>query len=132
MSTRSLIWLRQHTNVEDLLDDGIANNSDLSSFARSEQLPDDSPAVASIKSQTQSPRIEAPEQPQEQRDFQVAAIGLFVSGCGLGLMFHPVDMIVYHLKAIEHVTNARSELYGAVLVLFGAALLIYGLKKRRI
>ena len=132
MSKRTLTWLRRHTNVEDLLDDGIVNNSDLSSFARSEQRPGDSPVVASTENPTQSSQIEAHEQQPEGRDFYVAAIGLFISGCGLDLMLHPVDMLVYHLKAIEHVTGARSEFYGAILTLFGAALLIYGLKKRRI
>lgn len=132
MSKRSLTWLRQHTNVEDLLDDGIANNSDLSSFAKPEQPPDDSPVVASTENPAQPSHAEAPEQQPEERDFHVAALGLFISGCGLDLMLHPVDMLVHHLKAIEHVTGARSEFYGAILILFGVALMIYGLKKRRI
>ncbi|HET7126387.1 MAG TPA: hypothetical protein VFI26_04745 [Lysobacter sp.] len=132
MGKRNLTWLRQHTNVEDLLDDGIANNSDLSSFAGSEQPPVDSPVVASNEIPTQSAQVELSEPHSEARDFNVAAIGLFVSACGLDLMLHPVDMIVHHLKAIEHVTHSRSEFYGAILILFGIALLIYGLKKRRI
>jgi hypothetical protein len=41
-------------------------------------------------------------------------------------------MLVHHLKAIEHVTGARSEFYGAILILFGLVLVIYGLKKRRV
>jgi hypothetical protein len=131
MGKRNLTWLRQHTNVEDLLDDGVANNSDLSSFAESEQPLGDTPVVASTETSTQSSHLEAPEQ-TEERDFQVAAIGVFIGGCGLDLVLHPVDMIVYHLKAIEHVTGARSEFYGAILILFGIALVIYGLKKRRI
>lgn len=132
MSKRSVTWLRRHTNIEDLIDDGVANNSDLSSFAKSEQSAEDSPVFASTEISTPSSQVEASGPAPEVRDFYVAAIGLLIGGCGLNLMLDPVDMVVYHLNAIEHVTHARSEFYGAILAVFGAALLIYGIKKRRI
>ncbi len=130
---RSLSWLRQHTNVEDLLDDGIANNSDLSSFATSDQsrgeLPMASPDDLPPQSSHIEPKKSEPE--PEGRDFYVAAIGALIIGVGLDLIFHPVDMIVYHLRATEHVTPGRSEFYGVVLILFGLVLLVYGLRKPR-
>jgi len=131
MSKRSVTWLRQHTNVEDLLDDGIENNSDLKSFALAEQPSDEPPISGPVEVPLQASHIEAPKTEPAERDFFVAAIGVLIMGCGLGLVLYPVDTIVYHYRAIEHVTSARSEGYGGVGILLGAALLIYALKKSR-
>jgi hypothetical protein len=131
MSKRSLTWLRQHTNVEDLLDDGIENNSDLKSFALAEQPSDDPPISEAVEIPRQKLPIEAPTPEPMERDFFVAAIGVLILGCGLNLVLYPVDLIVYHLRAIEHVTPARSEFYGWVGILLGAVLLIYALKNPR-
>ena len=138
MSKRSLTWLRQHTNVEDLLDDGIENNSDLKSFATHEQFPDESPVAAPSKISPQPSRVEAPTPEPADRDFFLAAIGVLILGCGLQLVLYPVDLFVYHVRGkypyrdfLEHVTSGRSEVYGSFGILLGAALLIYALYSPR-
>jgi hypothetical protein len=131
MSKRGLTWLRQHTNVEDLLDDGIDNNSDLKSFALAEQPSDEPPISEAVEVPLQKSHIESSSPEPMKQDFFVAAIGVLIMGCGLSLVLHPVDLIVHHLRAIEHVTSVRSEVYGWVGILFGAALLVYAFKKPR-
>ena len=136
MSKRSLTWLRQHTNVEDLLDDGIENNSDLKSFAT--QPSDELPVAERAEVPLQASHIETPRPDPPQRDFTLAGIGLLIMGCGFGLVLYPVDLVVYHQGAkyayrglLEHVTTGRSQIYGSVGIVLGAALLIYALKKPR-
>jgi hypothetical protein len=135
MSKRSLAWLRQHTNVEDLLDDGIEHNSDSRSFATRDQ-PAEEPAVAA-RIPSQPSHNQARSEPA-QRDFFVAAIGVVIMGCGLGLVLYPMDFIVFHDAAryvsrdvLEHVTAARSRIYGSVGILLGAVALVYALRKPR-
>ena len=138
MSKRSLTWLRQHTNVEDLLDDGIENNSDLKSFASHGQPSDELPVAERAEVPLQASHIETPRPAPPERDFTLAGIGLLIMGCGLGLVLYPLDLVVYHQGAkyayrglLEHVTTGRSQIYGSVGIVLGAALLIYALKKPR-
>jgi hypothetical protein len=138
MSKRSLTWLRQHTNVEDLLDDGIENNSDLKSFASPEQPSGESPVAADAEIPPKPSPVEAPRPEPAERDFFVAAIGVLIMGCGLQLVLYPADLIVHHDRGkypyrdfLEHVTSGRSEVYGSVGILLGAALLIYAFYRPR-
>jgi hypothetical protein len=138
MSKRSLTWLRQYTNVEDLLDDGIENNSDLKSFATHGQPSDELPVAERAQVPLQASHIDTPRSAPPERDFTLAGIGLLIMGCGLGLVLYPVDLVVYHQGAkyayrglLEHVTTGRSQIYGSVGIVLGAALLIYALKKAR-
>jgi hypothetical protein len=138
MSKRSLTWLRQHTNVEDLLDDGIENNSDLKSFEIRGQPSDELPVAERPELPLQASHIETQRPDAPERDFALAGIGLLIMGCGLGLVLYPVDLVVYHQAAkyayrgvLEHVTTGRSQIYGSVGIVLGAALLIYALQKAR-
>jgi hypothetical protein len=140
MSKPTLAWLRQHTNVEDLLDDGVENNSDLKSFADHEQpseRPCDRPPVA-VKTPSQTHPIEISVDEPDRPYFFGAAVGLLIIGLGLGLIFHPIDAFVFHggskyayRNFLEHVTHARSEFYGSAGVLLGVALLAFSLYKPR-
>jgi hypothetical protein len=119
MSKRSLTWLRQRTNVEDLLDDGIENNSDLESFAATAQPNDDSRAGLT-EAPLQAPHVESPKPEPEpepaEADFFGAAIGVLIIGCGISLVVHP---------------TGGSDLFGSIGILFGVALLIYSFYKPR-
>jgi hypothetical protein len=137
MSKRSLAWLRQHTNVEDLLDDGIENNSDSRSLATRDHPAEEPAVVGPARIPSQPSHTQARSEPA-QRDFFVAAIGVVIMGCGLGLVLYPMDFIVFHDAAryvsrdvLEHVTAARSRIYGSVGILLGAAALVYALTKPR-
>jgi hypothetical protein len=136
MSKRSLTWLRQHTNVEDLLDDGIENNSDLKSFATHCQPSDALPVADPAEIPLQASHIETARPPPPERDFTLAGIGLLIMGCGLALVLYPVDLVVFHQGAkyayrgvLEHVTTGRSQIYGSVGIVLGAILSVYALKK---
>jgi len=120
MSKRGLAWLRQHTNVEDLLDDGIENNSDVSSFAPSGEDPDDPIAAKPAGTPLPAAQIVNARTAIAEPDFFVAAIAVLVIGCGAALIIHPVDEIVYHANSIEHVANGRSVLYGVVGILLAS------------
>ena len=138
MTKRNLTWLRQHTNVEDLLDDRIENNSDLKSFCPPAEPCDEPPVTELPEVQLEQVQAKPPMPERAQPDFFVAAIGTLMVGCGLSLVLHPVDLVVYHDRAkyfrrdfLEHVGHGRSEIYGAAGVLLGIALLIYSFYRPR-
>ena len=119
MSKRSLTWLRQHTNVEDLLDDGVENNSDLQSFATGEEAGEELSHEPTNSHALVTPsRIPAAE--PTRPDYFVAAIGVFFIGCGLKLFFYP-----------ELVSYFGSEIFGCVGVVFGAIVLFFSIFKWR-
>jgi hypothetical protein len=140
MSKRSLSWLRRNTNVEDLLDDGIENNSDLQSFTASDSHCDEN--RADVSTQTLPPPDPNDWKGVDSRSKLPASyfglvLGAAITLFGLLLLFFPVDMVVYHLRAralqplLEHVTIARSQFYGAAGVLFGLTLLAFSIYKPR-
>jgi hypothetical protein len=140
MSKRSLTWLRQHTNVEDLLDDGIENNSDLKSFAESNESTDpvSTGALASDASDQHQPSVIRPD---PLASTPVSYIGVLLGSAlivgGALLFLFPVDMFVYHHRVMylpsvmEHVTRGRSEFYGAAGFLLGFVVLAYAAYKPR-
>ena len=149
MSKRNLTWLRQNTNVEDLLDDGIENNSDLKSFSRAADLNSDMavPAEgtagksADPSSEGTSSTNPAPEDPleasQSRFSFFGVEIGVLIAAGGAFLVLFPVDMFVFHDRTKyyrpfwEHVTHGRSEFYGVVGLLLGIAVIGFAVYKPR-
>ena len=136
MTKRSLTWIRQHTNVEDLLDDGIDNNSDLKSFAIDGNALEEAPVSPTIRKEAQ--RSEAPIAKPAPISFLGIIIGSLMIAFGTKLFLSPVDMFVYrdrgkyfNLDFIEHVTHGRSEIYGAAGFFLGIAVLIYSVYKAR-
>jgi hypothetical protein len=141
MSIRDLNWIRRQTTVEDLLDDGIENASDLAKVPLDAPLPSD-PAALRKRSETLA-RVKA-EQAAElsttrRKSFSVfgALLGLLIAAAGCSLVVFPADMRVEHSRirylptVWEHVTPGRSRLYGSVGLAFGLVLVVYSLYRPR-
>jgi hypothetical protein len=134
MSKRGLSWLRQHTNVEDLLDDGIENNSDVGSFARSDDELDrrvDGVTEANgIGSTPPLPAHPVPDEHPRKPSYFGMFLGVLTIAAGSLLCFHPVNALVYHQRSRsyfsswEFVSPERSEFYGVSGILIGLAILL--------
>jgi hypothetical protein len=141
MSIRDLNWIRRRTTVEDLLDDGIENASDLGKAPVDAPLPPD-PAVLRKRSETLA-RVKAEHAAQlsatRRKSFSVFGVllGLLIAAGGCALVIFPTDMQVEHSRirylptVREHVTPARARLYGSVGLAFGLVLVVYSLYRPR-
>lgn len=129
---------RRFTNVDDLLDDGIENNSDLSS--RTEEASADLSETDSRALQIQANTIAKVQKEQEQdrmaqrrKDYNLFGIvlGAILAISGLGLAMHPIAMRVEHARmkylptVVEQVTPNRGRLYGFSLFAFGLVLIYF-------
>jgi hypothetical protein len=142
MPIRDQNWLRRNTTVQDLLDDGVENFSDLDQLPSQEPQAMVEPAVLQIRSDTIA-RVKAEEYAQERsarrRNFSLfgACLGMLIALSGGLLIAFPADMRVEHSRikylpsVTEDVTPARSRLYGAAALAFGTALLAYSLYRPR-
>ena len=141
MSIRDLNWIRRRTTAEDLLDDGIENASDLGKLPSDATLPPD-PAALRKRSETLA-RVKAEHAAEfsaaRRKSFSVFGVllGLLIAAGGGALVVFPTDMRVEHSRikylptVWEHVTPARSRLYGSVGLAFGLALVVYSLYRPR-
>lgn len=140
MTKRNLRWIRQHTNVEDLLDDGIENNSDLRSFASDDDTSEEQPLPTSNDSSPTAQDSGAPAIVADRNP--ISAFGVMLGGSmmwfGVKLFLYPVDTFVYHARAkslhrgvLEHVTQAGSHFYGIVGFLTGLAILLCSVYRPR-
>jgi len=141
MSTR-LSWIRCQTTIEDLLDDGVENFSDLKG-SDAESAPEDEPDAAVLAAKQQSRDIMRREAAAENARHTSAlswtgtTLGLLIAASGTMLVVFPVEMRVEHPRTKylptvrEHVTPARSRLYGAALVVAGMAVTAYSLYRPR-
>jgi hypothetical protein len=134
---------RYTTNIEDLLDDGIENNSDLIGRASNidPELPID-PNTIRIGEETiaMSHAKQATEKELAQgRSYSLFGVllGIGLSISGLALAVHPIDMNVEHSRmkylpsSVEHVTTLSSRLYGMAVFGFGLAVLGFSLIRPR-
>ena len=138
MTKRSLTWIRQHTNVEDLLDDGIENNSDLTSFADVDGASEEVPVPASHEGSAEPQNSDTP---MIANQTPVSTFGAVVGGSmmwfGVKLFLFPTDAMVYHARkglhrgVLEHVTQAGSHVYGVAGFLIGLAVLIVSIYRPR-
>jgi hypothetical protein len=143
MSKRGLDWIRRHTTTEDLLDDGVENFSDLKTLeSRSSEEPEPSPESLAVRRQTLERRRKEQQQfASEAYRLAFSRFGLFLGVLlvlsGAALLVFPVDMLVHHARirylppVVEHVTQARSQLYGAALLIAGIALAGFSLYRPR-
>jgi len=138
--TRDSHWLRRNTTVDDLLDDGAENGSDTKVFSEDTPTP---PGPAADLIQRQRTAYASKQSAQavsvayrsmrRSRSFWGAGTGIACIVAGTLLILHPVAMWVSHPSmkgawpVMEWVSERGSMLYGAVLVLFGAALLGFSL-----
>ena len=136
--TNRISWIRRHTTVEDLLDDGVENFSDLKASETAAPEPEPDPALIAANQQFRDQaRLEQEQAMREAYRSAFSDLGIFlgllmtVSGSTLALF--PVDTLVYHARVrylrsvVEHVTPARSVLYGASLAISGIGLIGYAL-----
>ena len=137
---------RRFTTVDDLLDDGVENNSDLAArIARcdddrdAQPTPDD-PEVLRIREETIA-RVDREhakaEDAAQQQSYSIigVVIGLSLVIPGLAVLFHPVDMLVEHRRirylasVFEHITVGRSIFYCSFVVFFGLAIIYFSTRR---
>lgn len=142
MPKPSLSWVRRRTNVEDLLDDGVENGSDLSRYHGQAEKPPGPAEEAALVRREEMLAVVRSEQAGVSAQFRRKAIspfgavlGVVIALAGVMLIVHPVDMHVEHRRTRylptiwEHVTPLRSRLYGAAGAVFGAILVGYCLRR---
>jgi hypothetical protein len=141
MTIRDLNWIRRRTTVEDLLDDGTENASDVGKSSSDATIPPD-PAALRKRSETLA-RLRADHAAElrsaRRKSFSAFGVllGLLIAAGGSALVAFPTDMRVEHSRirylptVWEHVTPARSRLYGSVGLAFGLALIVYSLYRPR-
>jgi hypothetical protein len=141
MSIRDLNWIRRRTTVEDLLDDGIENASDLGKLSSDTTLPPASEAIHKRSETLARVKAERAAELGAARRTSFSAfgvlLGLLIAIGGCLLVMFPPDMRVEHSRirylstVWEHVTPARSRLYGSVATAFGLVLVVYSLYRPR-
>jgi ferric-dicitrate binding protein FerR (iron transport regulator) len=148
MSKRDEVKIRQRTNLYDLLDDGIENNSDLEALRKAREdaaaepespvdragLDDASPFTAS-PSTTANVRKSAST--AGRRHWAGAVTGALSCAGGLWLLVAPATGLVFHDRIryarpfVEQVSPLMSQVYGGVLLVAGIALLYFSLRQTR-
>jgi len=143
MNKHDLSWIRRRTNVEDLLDDGIENNSVAIPLAVSEEdVPVHDPRALAIQEATlRRVRAEQAQAARKRRKPGPSIFGVFLGVLlvlpATALLLFPVDMRVYHQRIrgrpdfIEHVTPPRSRLYAGAALLLGMGVLAWALARPR-
>jgi hypothetical protein len=136
MTGRDLRWLRRRTTVDDLLDDGIENSSDL----KNARLRDDSDQAVATPASHRG-RVARADFPAPSRRAPVSMFGLLLGAvfiaAGAILIVTPIDMLVKHVRirylptTIEHVTPATSRMYGVALSAAGIAIFGFALYRGR-
>ena len=135
-------WIRRRTNVEDLLDDGVENGSDIRAGLPEADAPpthDEALAIGKRDRTLAAVRAEQAEIASKARRRALSpygvALGLVIAAGGAWLIASPVDMRVVHARArrlptfTEHVTPPRSRLYGAAGLISGLAVIVYSLRR---
>jgi len=138
-----LSWIRRYTTVEDLLDDGVENFSDVKrAVGQAESDHEDAPVDPNTAAANQQNRERLRNDTKARpRRSTYSGIGLLlaiamIAGGTLMLWFAP-DMWVHHATVryarptVEHVTPMRARMYGASLLLGGVALGWFALVRRR-
>lgn len=141
MTIRDLNWIKRRTTVEDLLDDGIENASDLSKPPSDTTLSPDPEAFRKRSETLARVRAERAAEFSATRRKSLSVfgvlLGLLIATGGSLLVMFPADMRVEHSRirylptVWEHVTPARSRLYGSVGIAFGLVLVVYSLYRPR-
>jgi hypothetical protein len=136
MDQRKRSRMVRRTNVDDLLDDGIENDSDLKSFARTaDDAADATPEESQVDLPTQSPRPRKQTLPETldavPHKGPISYLGLLFGACfvvaGLVLFVYPREAYVFHDRLryspiVEHVTATGSQIYAVLAVVVGIAI----------
>ena len=139
----NLNWIRRRTTIEDLLDDGVENGS--AAIEPLTKLPADPSVDLGIRQRRADTlaKVRAEHSAQlralQRRNFSVFGIvlGALIAVAGVVLVVFPVDMWVEHSRikhlptVWEHVTPARSRLYGSTAFIFGLVMVAYGAHRPR-
>ncbi|HEY2345921.1 MAG TPA: hypothetical protein VGH80_08555 [Xanthomonadaceae bacterium] len=146
MGKRDIGRLLRRTNVEDLLDDGIENGSDLKSRKPGHDDADEAVAAEPPKARRPSRtprRKQEPDQAElveELKRRSVSWFGVALGAClvvsGILVFAFPQAILVYHASIrrssfVEYVSPAGSQAYGVVSMILGAALLAFSLYRPR-
>ena len=134
-------WIRRRTTIADLLDDGIENGSDVAGLsAAAEELPVPGGEDALRKRDQTLAAIRAEQRAADatmaRRSFSPYGVflGVLIAAGGTWLIARPVDMRVLHDRAKhlpfrEHVTPARSRLYGTAGLVGGLLVVAYAMRR---
>ena len=131
---------RRFTNVEDLLDDGVENNSDLpkSRPDQDDHTATTDPESVHIQSQgLEKNRLEDSATSkainQKSRNIYGVMLGVIFSAIGLFAAINPTEMRVEHTRmkylptSFEYIDKLRGRIYGSTLFVFGIAVLAFSL-----
>lgn len=135
MPDRDEIRIRRSTNLYDLLDDGIANNSDIRELVRREDATAIEAKHATEDATPQSPqRRLLPQLPriEQARSWFGILLGILVLVAGSEVALHPIAMLAWHMRrglwwSTEYVSIDRARFYGICIATFGLLLLVYSL-----
>ena len=131
---------RRFTNVDDLLDDGIENNSDIATKLASNVPPAPPPDETSIRIREETlSKVEAEESLTRLRQRKSSysrygvILGVILSLAGIISSIHPSEILVEHARirylATTHelVSPFRARIYGVSLAAIGIALVAFSL-----
>jgi len=149
MSKRDEVKIRQRTNLYDLLDDGIENNSDLEALRKAREdaaAEPEPPAAHAGTDDAPHPATASPSTPAGdrkaasatgRRHWAGALTGALSCAGGLWLLVAPATGLVFHDRIryarpfVEQVSPLMSQVYGGVLLVAGIALLYFSLRQTR-
>ncbi|MBS0192952.1 MAG: hypothetical protein JSR34_01745 [Proteobacteria bacterium] len=148
MNQQAFQHLLRQTNVEDLLDDGIENGSDLKFMQHLDAAPESAkvPAASITGNDCEEPRSHAqepeplpaaePSQPSSPSWFGLSLGIVFVIG-GLLLLIHPHAILIFHQRIsrlpsfVEYISANDMLFYAIACMLLGLGLCVFSLYRSR-
>ena len=134
MPDKDEIRIRKATNLYDLLDDGIANNSDIPELVRREDSATvELPAKPMQRISAESGPTPEPVERKARSWFGIV-LGSITAIAGSVTVLHPAAMFVWHDRMrrpsfFEYVSVERARGYAICVAIFGLLLLAYSLIK---
>jgi hypothetical protein len=137
-------WL-QRSNVDDLLDDGIENNSDVKFRERSKDAE-----AGDSREDIHVDSIAEPAAPQSGREEEPSAtrredrislpgllLGVFFMLLGIAAFLFPKDLYIFHQRIkyarsfVEYITASQSQVYAVGAFILGIAICGFSLYRPR-
>lgn len=137
-------WIRRRTTVDDLLDDGVENFSDLrgkqAPAAVGETAPNSEAVAAVLRARAEGNAAEREATRAARRrawSLFGIALGIVMIVAGTLAIRFPQQLLVHHARmkylpsTVEPVDPPRFAFYGGVLVLAGVGLCVFALVRPR-
>ncbi|HWR96560.1 MAG TPA: hypothetical protein VN248_07525 [Arenimonas sp.] len=139
MEKERIAWIRRRTTAEDLLDDGIENNSAvfLSTDSDMPETPEERKSNTIRDQALLAAKIDYERKRDEFRSKSYSGLGLFLATIlmsgGLYGILYPAELYVTHVRVkylptfVEHVTPDIARFYGISLFLCGIATAVFSI-----